>query len=1340
MSSDNVKSAKLSGIKNPTILIVEPNPYHGIILPGYAYMFQQLGYDVYVFMREEVYRDNPFASYPKKSQPKIFFGSIEEIKEILLSNEVKNFELIFYSTNVYWTVDNHSSFIEFLGAVPSGRYGSLFVEHNLTSIKEDDAELLLKTKRVFTLLEYKYQNKTTPMLNPSYFGEFNAPANRNSPPKILVIGSSSYIKENLQRFYKTIRKLKKENLDFKISMLGKDTTPPADLTDSIDVLGHREFKELFQLILEHDFLFTIIDPNSKNFEQSKYLQGTTSGTVLLSLGLATPMIIDAKHALLYGFNKTSSVIYEQNIEEGLREAIQISPKRLESLRVSLKKIYEDTKSTSLKNLEKSIELLKNNITENSLNDTLLLHTITVRKLAKLLDIKKATHELPNRIIDNIKAIIEEKNILFKQIEILNQQLSTTEAELAEQENIISYFKVKESRNRYKITDKIISMFESIVGGTNKDSKALKMIKKVYGNANSKIEKRNLKKSVALLKKSNLFNQDYYLSNNPDVAHTPIEPTEHYLRYGYKENRTPSLGFDQTYYLAKYADVRALGVPALLHYVKYGQDEGRKPRLGYEIDIADKRTGLVFQLDAFDKGGLEEVVLMLASNKSISRNYRVYIFVTGDCGYLAEMAKKLGIAVIGLGKNPEFLDYLVKTLNIKITNLHYSLFGINKYKQNNVRLIYTIHNNYVWLDNNIAMQRREEYRKIDSFIAVSDQVAQYFSSRFHISPEKIQTVTNGISLEKLRDFSPVKRSEFGLEKNDFVFINVASFSPYKFHADMIVGLSRIVKENPKAKLLLVGNVIDQTYFALIKSLITKYGVEKNVQIIDYVPKEKLLGLLRISDCFLMPSLTEGFSIAMLEAMYSELPMILTDVGGARHAIDNNDIGIVIPNAYGEPIKLTSDLITEKYTNDSHLNNLDDLVKAMLDMVINDKVWKKKAKLGRSKVEKQFLSENVVSGYLEHFRETLYANDHDLISELDTILGRSMERVFFAPYPTKDRVTEGWMSRINVIDKLIGDRKKLYVNVNQNNTKPFIEQHDNNGWELTIGKDSHLYPLLLDKIFEKAITVYIHTLHLAEYALPWIDSGKVIVDIHGITPEEEVMLGRAYLKEKYERIEKVVLERAKACVMVTGAMSDHYRRKYPKIKPRKIIILPIVESIPVNDKRNANFKNNKIEVVYSGGSQAWQNIDAMLQLATLRRDNLNITFLSHDWENIKRRGIELGVPSSVKYEFCDKSKLYEKYKEFDLGLVLRDDTPVNKVACPTKLYEYMACGVLPVVRVEHMGDFMSLGYQYITEADLLKGRIPDANMISDMLKKNYIAVKKLGDLFREGSHKLTSLISN
>lgn len=82
--------------------------------------------------------------------------------------------------------------------------------------------------------------------------------------------------------------------------------------------------------------------------------------------------------------------------------------------------------------------------------------------------------------------------------------------------------------------------------------------------------------VNLFKKSKLFDAEYYLSRNKDVADAGMSPIKHFLRYGAQERRNPSEQFDVAYYIRSNPDVRDSGINPLYHYIKYGRAEGRSP--------------------------------------------------------------------------------------------------------------------------------------------------------------------------------------------------------------------------------------------------------------------------------------------------------------------------------------------------------------------------------------------------------------------------------------------------------------------------------------------------------------------------------------------------------------------------------------------------------------------------------------------------------------------------------------------------------------------------------------------------------------------------------------------
>ncbi|WP_236189920.1 glycoside hydrolase family 99-like domain-containing protein [Pseudomonas pharyngis] len=81
-------------------------------------------------------------------------------------------------------------------------------------------------------------------------------------------------------------------------------------------------------------------------------------------------------------------------------------------------------------------------------------------------------------------------------------------------------------------------------------------------------------AISLLGASELFDNSYYLTQNPDVKDQGVDPLVHYLNDGWKEGRNPSAFFSNEKYLRDYPDVAAAAVNPLVHYLSNGRLEGR----------------------------------------------------------------------------------------------------------------------------------------------------------------------------------------------------------------------------------------------------------------------------------------------------------------------------------------------------------------------------------------------------------------------------------------------------------------------------------------------------------------------------------------------------------------------------------------------------------------------------------------------------------------------------------------------------------------------------------------------------------------------------------------------
>ena len=93
--------------------------------------------------------------------------------------------------------------------------------------------------------------------------------------------------------------------------------------------------------------------------------------------------------------------------------------------------------------------------------------------------------------------------------------------------------------------------------------------------------------------SALFDTNYYLQQNPDVKAAKVNPLLHFEQRGWKEGRDPSLMFSDAKYLAANLDVKVAGVDPLLHYVSHGQSEGRMAFLPGGTAAADLLVNAAF---------------------------------------------------------------------------------------------------------------------------------------------------------------------------------------------------------------------------------------------------------------------------------------------------------------------------------------------------------------------------------------------------------------------------------------------------------------------------------------------------------------------------------------------------------------------------------------------------------------------------------------------------------------------------------------------------------------------------------------------------------------------------
>lgn len=399
------------------------------------------------------------------------------------------------------------------------------------------------------------------------------------------------------------------------------------------------------------------------------------------------------------------------------------------------------------------------------------------------------------------------------------------------------------------------------------------------------------------------------------------------------------------------DTYVEGVKTLRSYL----GEGKQIKAGETPAV-----GLV--VTTFDRGGLEQIVLYLYEGYK-KAGFRTYLLCQKNI--LGSMAQQIAPGeLLVFNDSEEEMIRLMRQHHITNLHYHYNTVALEKMRTLGVNTIYTVHNTYIWLSDSEIKDRAEIMKHADFVVPVSGAVENYFNTRTDNVCQNVQTIYNGISFDELSIQElpeNLTREALGLKETDITMAFVASFYYSKGQAGMIGAMEKVIERNPNIKLLLVGNVGSQEYYDRFKSLLKKSPAKDNIIEVDYFPHRNMGEFLRkTADIFILPTMQEGCSNAVLEAIYCDKPMIVTDVGNARQA-EREASCIVVPTPYPDIVTLKPDeLNAVSILKD--MPNQDAVVDAILEMAENLPQYQKKAQLTPEQ-KQQFSVEQMVNSYLD-----------------------------------------------------------------------------------------------------------------------------------------------------------------------------------------------------------------------------------------------------------------------------------------------------------------------------------------------------------------------------------------
>ena len=364
---------------------------------------------------------------------------------------------------------------------------------------------------------------------------------------------------------------------------------------------------------------------------------------------------------------------------------------------------------------------------------------------------------------------------------------------------------------------------------------------------------------------------------------------------------------------------------------------------------------------FDKGGLEQVVLNLYLGYKKS-GYEVYMLCQENI--LGLMAKQVeeGELLVFNSSIKTFLNILYEK-NITLLHYHYNIFGCKEAKERGVHTIYTMHNVYTWKNNQEFIEYSQSLNTMDKVIPVSNLVKDYYLARTKAREDNLQVVYNGIDFAELSGTELpefLERSALGLKEDDVVLGFVASFYPVKYQIGMIGVMEELIKTYPNVKLLFIGNCENQYHQEFLKEYEQSPAKENMIHVPYFEHKYMGEFLRRIVDIFTLPTLQEGCSNAVLEAIYCDRPMVLTNVGNAKD-VEYLDSCEVVRAAYDDVVTTSNEQMIKISTRKDSANKKE-LVAAFMQVVGHLEEYKKAARLTETEKE-QYETAYMVNQYLD-----------------------------------------------------------------------------------------------------------------------------------------------------------------------------------------------------------------------------------------------------------------------------------------------------------------------------------------------------------------------------------------
>lgn len=261
----------------------------------------------------------------------------------------------------------------------------------------------------------------------------------------------------------------------------------------------------------------------------------------------------------------------------------------------------------------------------------------------------------------------------------------------------------------------------------------------------------------------------------------------------------------------------------------------------------------------------------------------------------------------------------------------------------IPLVATVHGkNYFWE----KLRRRLAYRWVNhraTMVAVSENLKEFIVEKVGVSPGRVKVLYNGVDVLPQCDRADVDecRKELGVSQDDQIVGVVGNLYPVKGHQYLIDGIPAILEKCPNTSFVFAGRGQLEPH---LKEQVNRLGVDAKVFFLGL--RQDIPRILAMLDVFVLPSLSEGLSMAILEAMIAGKPVVATQVGGNPELVLDGKTGFLVPPG-----------------------NSQALAASVVALLTNTERAIQLAEEGKRRAEEQFSLQAMVRAYQELYDECL-----------------------------------------------------------------------------------------------------------------------------------------------------------------------------------------------------------------------------------------------------------------------------------------------------------------------------------------------------------------------------------